>query len=102
MPRIMLFRKNHETKIIILILTLSIISAGGLVLYFGGLNHKQFEKTIVAYTHEHMLGTIKAEAAYIEDELNDLQLELELLALNPTVRERIKTNVKMSEIPEGE
>ncbi|KKL10967.1 hypothetical protein LCGC14_2550550, partial [marine sediment metagenome] len=53
MSGIMLFRKNNEIKKIILILALSIISAGALVFYFGGLSNRQFEKTMDAVNQEH-------------------------------------------------
>ena len=100
MSGMMLFKKNIEIKKIVLILALSIISAGALVFYFGGLSNRQFEKTMDAVNQEHMLDIVRAEVVHIEHELNNIQLEIELLASNPTIRERIRTNVKMSEIPE--
>ena len=69
MSGIMLFRKNNEIKKIILILALSIISAGALVFYFGGLSNRQFEKTMDAVTQEHMLDIVRAEVVHIEHEL---------------------------------
>ena len=95
-----LFKKNNEIKKIISILVISIISAGVFVFYFGGLSISQFEKSIVVNNLEHMLDTVRTEAASIENKLNDLQLELELLAVNPTVKESIRENVKLSDIPE--
>ena len=57
---------------------------------------KDFEKAIVIRTQEHLLSIAKAEARHIEDIFNDIQSDLEILALNATVQKKIRENIRKS------
>ena len=65
-------------------------------------NVRDFEETVIRQTQQHLLTSAELEANRIETMFEDMQAELELLALNPIVHNRITRNIAISQVREGE
>ena len=60
---------------------------------------KDFEKTVVIQTQEHLLTIAQTQAKQIEREFDHIYSELKAFALNPTVQKRYRENIRSSEVP---
>ena len=62
---------------------------------------KHFQNTVVSQTQQQLLTIAKTEAKNIERQLKDIYSELDLLALNPTVKKSIKNNISRDQMPDN-
>ncbi len=73
----------------------------GSVIVIGALaqfNVRYFEQNTIRQTQDRLLTIADVQATHIEDTLNEIKSDLEIVALSPAVRKRIRENVAESEL----
>ena len=87
MARLLFRSKNSIKRMLFIIAYVFTFSAIG---YFASVNHRHFERAMIEQAQAQLFIIAKSEAQSIEKYISDIQDELEVLSLDPTIR-RITT-----------
>ncbi len=102
MPELISVKNNGNRQRTVFVFASLAIALVAAVLCLGSFKVREFEQTVISDTQKHLLTIARTQAEHIEELICETQCDLEALAANPIIKNRIRNNVRGSEIAEGD